>query len=159
MHDFLERLEGVRQTGPGNWSAKCPAHADRSPSLSIKDAGDRLLVHCHAGCSAADITGAVGLQLRDLFAERLPLHRRQQMAQAASQTKLEAALHHELIVLELIIGNRLTDRHLAGDRAYREAHPEYTRFPWAKWDREVLAARRIAALIERLYPKEVERAA
>ena len=31
--------------------ARCPAHDDREPSLSIRDGGDgRVLVHCHAGC-------------------------------------------------------------------------------------------------------------
>src|SRR3954454_22262543 len=32
--------------------AHCPAHDDRSPSLSIKDSKDgRILVKCHAGCT------------------------------------------------------------------------------------------------------------
>lgn len=29
----------------------CPAHADRNPSLAIKDEHGQVLVHCHAGCS------------------------------------------------------------------------------------------------------------
>ena len=33
------------------WMAQCPAHDDRTPSLSIRDADDgQVLVHCHAGC-------------------------------------------------------------------------------------------------------------
>ncbi|MEQ1719447.1 MAG: toprim domain-containing protein [Hyphomicrobium sp.] len=33
------------------WIARCPAHADSTPSLSINETGDgKLLVHCHAGC-------------------------------------------------------------------------------------------------------------
>jgi putative DNA primase/helicase len=36
----------------GYWTAKCPGHDDRSPSLSISDAGDgTVLVKCHAGCT------------------------------------------------------------------------------------------------------------
>jgi len=40
----------------GRWhgsygQAKCPAHDDRNPSLSIKDGNGRVLVKCHAGCS------------------------------------------------------------------------------------------------------------
>jgi hypothetical protein len=36
--------------------APCPAHKDREPSLSIKDAeGGKLLVHCHAGCDQTQV--------------------------------------------------------------------------------------------------------
>lgn len=31
-------------------SACCPAHDDRNPSLSLRDAGDKLLLYCHSGC-------------------------------------------------------------------------------------------------------------
>jgi len=35
----------------GGWVAKCPAHDDRTPSLSICQTGDnKVLVRCHAGC-------------------------------------------------------------------------------------------------------------
>ena len=41
-----------RRSGP-SWSAKCPAHDDKSPSLSVSEGSDgRALVNCHAGCSA-----------------------------------------------------------------------------------------------------------
>ena len=41
---------GGRKAG-GSWMARCPAHDDRTPSLSIRDAGDgKVLVRCHAGC-------------------------------------------------------------------------------------------------------------
>ncbi len=35
----------------GGWMARCPAHDDRKPSLSIRE-GDhgKVLVCCHAGC-------------------------------------------------------------------------------------------------------------
>ena len=48
--------------------ARCPAHDDRGPSLSISE-GDQgsVLIHCFAGCSAEAIVNAVGLELRDLF--------------------------------------------------------------------------------------------
>lgn len=66
---ILERLEGVRQTGETQWEARCPAHEDRKPSLCIGAKSDgRTLVKCQAGCSAADVVGAVGLNLKDLFA-------------------------------------------------------------------------------------------
>jgi hypothetical protein len=65
---LLERLEGVRPSGHGRWIARCPAHDDRSPSLSIREMDDgRVLVHCHAGCGAVDVVDSVGLSLSDLF--------------------------------------------------------------------------------------------
>jgi putative DNA primase/helicase len=38
------------------WMARCPAHDDREPSLSIRD-GDqgRVLIHCFAGCDQRDV--------------------------------------------------------------------------------------------------------
>lgn len=45
----------------------CPAHEDRNPSLSVDDHGDRVMVHCHAGCHPDDVVAALGLELRDLF--------------------------------------------------------------------------------------------
>lgn len=46
---------GGRRSGQG-WVARCPAHNDGTPSLSINDGSDgRLLVHCHAGCDGSDV--------------------------------------------------------------------------------------------------------
>jgi hypothetical protein len=63
----LERLNRVRRSGEG-WVARCPAHEDRSPSLSVREGNDgRALVHCHAGCDVTRIVSALGLELTDLF--------------------------------------------------------------------------------------------
>jgi hypothetical protein len=67
----LDRLDGVRAAGPGRWIAKCPAHDDGRPSLSIRDTDGRVLVHCFAGCETGAVLAAVGLQFRDLFDEPL----------------------------------------------------------------------------------------
>jgi len=48
--------------------ARCPAHDDASPSLSVREMSDgRVLIHCFAGCSAAAVMESVGLTLRDLM--------------------------------------------------------------------------------------------
>jgi putative DNA primase/helicase len=40
----------------GSWTARCPAHNDRTPSLSIREADDgKVLVHCHAGCDQEQV--------------------------------------------------------------------------------------------------------
>jgi DNA primase len=65
------RLDRVRQSGAGRWTARCPAHEDRGPSLSIRELDDgRVLIHCFAECSASSVLSAVGLTLADLFPER-----------------------------------------------------------------------------------------
>jgi DNA primase len=48
---FLDKLTKVKRTGNGTWLACCPAHEDRSPSMSVRELDDgRVLVHCFAGC-------------------------------------------------------------------------------------------------------------
>lgn len=72
----LHRLDAVRQTGADRWIARCPAHDDRTPSLSLRETSDgTVLMRCWAGCSAADVVTAVGLSLADLFPRRLDHHR------------------------------------------------------------------------------------
>ena len=73
---ILDRLERVKQTAPGRWLARCPAHEDRSPSLSIRELEDgRVLVYDFGGCSVDDVLAAVGLEMQTLFPERLPAAR------------------------------------------------------------------------------------
>lgn len=72
LQSFLDRFEDVRSTGESHrglqYEAKCPAHDTHHRSLAIAATRDgRYLVHCHAGCSAQNILGAVGLDLQDLY--------------------------------------------------------------------------------------------
>lgn len=68
---LLQHLQKVKRTGNGRWLACCPAHTDKTASLSIRetDSGSTL-VHCFAGCSVHEIIGAVGLDMADLFPPR-----------------------------------------------------------------------------------------
>lgn len=62
VEDVLSRLDDVRPRGRGQWQAKCPAHDDHNPSLSIGEGDDgRLLLHCFAGCAFPNILTALGL--------------------------------------------------------------------------------------------------
>ena len=65
--EILKLLEGVKPEGKG-WKAKCSAHDDKEPSLSITEGRDgRVLFHCHAGCAPEAICAKLGLKLADLF--------------------------------------------------------------------------------------------
>jgi putative DNA primase/helicase len=39
--------------------AKCPAHDDRNPSLSIREVDGKVLVRCHAGCPQSAVIAAL----------------------------------------------------------------------------------------------------
>jgi hypothetical protein len=85
-------LVEARRTGAGRWMAHCPAHADRSPSLSIRDGEDgRVLVHCFAGCANTAILAALGLGRRDLYAGPPPSTQQAAALRAAREARERAA--------------------------------------------------------------------
>jgi len=69
---LLSRLEKVKSTGQGRWLACCPAHPDKRPSLHIRETDEgQVLIHCFTGCDVHSIVAAVGLELSDLFPEKV----------------------------------------------------------------------------------------
>ena len=97
---ILSRLSRVRKSGKGSWSACCPAHADKSPSLSVKELDDgRTLIHCFGGCGTDDVLAAIGLEMADLFPEKLP-----DMPRARGFTAWDAlkALKSESVIIALV---------------------------------------------------------
>lgn len=67
----LSKLEGIRKVGERSFMARCPAHADSTASLGVKEGDDgRCLLRCHAGCTTEDIVANVELAMSDLFPER-----------------------------------------------------------------------------------------
>lgn len=72
VDNLLQHLDKVKRTGAHTYQARCPAHDDRGPSLTIRDTDDgRILVHCFAGCDVQDVLDAVGLTFSDLFPPRV----------------------------------------------------------------------------------------
>lgn len=68
IEEILARLEKVKRTGRGNWLACCPAHDDKSPSLTIHESETgKIVVRCFAGCGFEAIVGAVGLGFEPWF--------------------------------------------------------------------------------------------
>ena len=71
LDSLLSKLDGVRETSPGKWRAKCPVHqsedsSNRSLSIRETDKG-AVLMHCFAGCEINEIVREVQLQMSDLF--------------------------------------------------------------------------------------------
>ena len=88
---LLNKLEKVARLGDGRYKALCPAHADKTPSLAIKEADERLLLHCFAGCGTADVLASVGLSFSDLMPE-----------QAKGKFKKDKKTFHAIDVLGII---------------------------------------------------------
>jgi len=64
--------DSVRARGNGKWTAKCPAHDDRTPSLSISvDPNGTVGVKCWVGCTFEAIADSLSLKASDFFADKI----------------------------------------------------------------------------------------
>lgn len=130
---FLSRLDRVRKTGPDSWLACCPAHADKRPSMSIREVEDgRILVHCFAGCSFEEIAQASGADLDEFFPEKPLYHRAKPVRRPFPAADVLEALSLEASVVYFAAA------HLAQGKP----------LPEADRDRLNLAQRRIREAVE-----------
>jgi CHC2 zinc finger len=83
----LARLNGVRCNGAG-WMARCPAHQDRSPSLSIREENLKILLHCFGGCSIEAVCLALEIKVSELFDKRSQLHKPAPRIVRETQTRI-----------------------------------------------------------------------
>jgi hypothetical protein len=135
---LLDRLERVKQTAPGRWLARCPAHEDKSPSLSIRETDDgRVLLHDFAGCDTEAVLSALGLTLSDLFEKRLPEH-----SYRASHSRIPAR-----DLLELISEESSVLAIIAADLLAKKTISE------ADWSRLSTAAARIGRARDHLHDR------
>ena len=94
-HDILTDLQGkltkAKRTGD-KLTARCPAHEDKTPSLSVTigDTGDCVILKCFAGCPTEDVVAALGWTMRDLFASDSS-HEARDIGDEADAAKLEAS--------------------------------------------------------------------
>lgn len=117
---LLNRLDGVKQTAPGRWLARCPAHKDRSPSLSIRELDDgRVLLHDFGGCEVGDVLETIGLTLSDLFEKPLG-NLASSHSQIPSRDLLEI-INHEIIVAAIILADVRLSRAISDEQWMRIA--------------------------------------
>ncbi len=65
---ILRETRAKANKGGNGWKGHCPAHNDKSPSLSISQGADtRILLNCHIKCSLDSICAALNIQKSDLF--------------------------------------------------------------------------------------------
>lgn len=115
VETILQRLDKVRKTGPDKWQACCPAHDDSGPSLAIKETDDgRVLLHCFAGCGAAEVLDALGLEFSELFPPRIDGQILPKVHKPWNASDVLSALAFEILVAvqfanKLINGDAITE--------------------------------------------------
>ena len=118
--DVLDRLEKV--TGSkGKWMACCPAHQDKSPSLAVTETDDRVLVHCFSGCDTQDVTAAIGLNLADLFYNKLAgaeitERKRQRFEKVLKSERIQVAIINAVEKVERPLTTHERDRRSLGQQ-------------------------------------------
>jgi hypothetical protein len=127
---ILSRLSKVRGRN-GSWTACCPAHDDKSPSLAIREQDGKVLLHCFGGCEVSSIVAALGMEMTDLFPPSEPKY------PPAPKVKFFATDLLRVIALEAAIVSVA-----AYDMAKGKALPK------ADLDRLQLAYQRINAAVE-----------
>ena len=118
--DVLDRLKKV--TGSkGKWMACCPAHQDKSPSLAVTEADDRVLVHCFSGCDTQDVTAAIGLNVADLFYNKLASaemteRKRQRFEEVLKSERIQVAIINAVEKVERPLTTHERDRRSLGQQ-------------------------------------------
>ena len=101
IDNILQRLDKVKKAGNG-YQARCPAHDDSGPSLSLLEGDDgRVLLHCFAGCSTAAVVADIGLTMVDLFPPT-GTPRRPPPLPGLSRRELQTAADHERAILFIL---------------------------------------------------------
>jgi hypothetical protein len=115
IESLLSRLEKVRSTGQHKWLACCPAHDDRSPSLSVRLADDdKILLHCFAGCAVNEIVSAIGLSLADLMPQNPQGYDRTRVRPPRfNKSETFDIILHEAIILRIAVQELLTGKTLS----------------------------------------------
>ena len=100
----------AKKIGKSKWLAKCPAHPDRKPSLSIDEGRRGVVLFCQSHqCDVRDIVAGAGLRMKDLFyhsrdlsSEALQIHiKKQQQERAYEAEKRRQDLKMMLHAIEL----------------------------------------------------------
>jgi hypothetical protein len=121
IQKLLSHLEKVKATGPNKWLARCPAHPDKHPSLSIKqtDAG-AILIHCFAGCDVQSVVSCIGLTLSDLMPERSQGYdRTKNKAPKFNKFELFDRVVFEATLLSLAVSDLLNGKPIADEDLQR----------------------------------------
>ena len=115
---ILRGLENVRRTGDDRFTARCPAHEDRTNSFGGRLLADgRILLNCLAACEISAVLAALDLKMRDLYPKPLtstylPGQRPNHYHAAREALRF---LHYEVLLVAIAAENVAGDIVLSGD--------------------------------------------
>lgn len=107
VENLLSRLTKVKGRN-GSWTACCPGHDDKGPSLAVRQNEDgRILLHCFAGCNTSDVLGAMGMDMTDLFPpdskrREYPVEGKPSIKPAFFASDLLRIIHFEALVIQIV---------------------------------------------------------
>src|SRR6266508_1333021 len=112
LHLILTKTRAKKQ-GAG-WQGHCPAHKDKSPSLSIDQGSDtRILLKCHTGCNIDSICSALGVTQADLFPPKQKQTKQTAQSQSNPKYNLEKVYDYKDesgVLLFQAVRKRLADQ-------------------------------------------------
>ena len=105
VENLISRLQVVKGRN-GAWTARCPAHEDKSPSLAVREGEDgRVLLHCFGGCSTSDVLASIGMDMSDLFPpddKRRDVVSKPSMKPAFFASDLMRIIHFEALIVQIV---------------------------------------------------------
>jgi len=70
LDEIINRFEKVRKIGEKSYQCLCKSHPDKKESLTITEKDNKILIHCHAGCTTQQVLSSIGLTEKDLFNDK-----------------------------------------------------------------------------------------
>lgn len=130
--ELLAQALDARRVG-SYWMARCVCHDDRNPSMSIRSEGGRTLIHCHAGCSQADLIAT--LKARGLWESggdkwlewREGVRYPAEWGNATAEYQYTDAMGEHLYSVIRFV-----------PKSFRQGRPDGGRWTWKKHPRQVL---------------------
>jgi hypothetical protein len=102
LQPILSRLQKIKRSGDNKYMACCPAHADKTASLTIREESDgRILINCFAGCDTYSILSSIGLDWEDVFPEKTVAHNVKKIDQIIYSTDALKIIKHECRIVML----------------------------------------------------------
>ena len=97
----------------GGYLAFCPSHNDRKGRSLAVSLGrqDQVLLHCFSGCAIHEITGAIGLNVADLYPKSVSKYDRQTRSYF-NEWQILTALQHDAIVVLIAARSMLSGKGL-----------------------------------------------